>query len=354
MTHPPQPTAVDVASDTLPPAPPRPAAGTPSAYRFPHFATRILANGLRLIVANVPAYPVVTTLAVIEAGATRDPRDYEGLAQLTTRALAEGTRDMNALELTSRLEMLGTTLDTGADWDSAIVQITALSSRIDDAVAVLSEVLRYPAFPESELERMRGERLADLAQLRAEPRGLSDVFFSRLLYQPASRFARLAGGDEASTVRLTREQVLAYHQEYYRPDATALMMVGDIDVEHAVRLASTHFGDWAGTAPPGCFSALRRRTGPRPCCCSTAPPGAIWAIPGDFPVVLATATSPPRRPRSGRPMRRPACPLNICGSGSVLSPPRCAAPAVCTGPTPPSLPMPPNNCPRCATRRAPH
>ena len=92
----------DARSDAMPVASPRPGAGTPSDYRFPHFATRILANGLRLIVANVPAYPVVTTLAVIEAGATRDPRDYEGLAQLTTRALAEGTRDMNALELTSR------------------------------------------------------------------------------------------------------------------------------------------------------------------------------------------------------------------------------------------------------------
>lgn len=237
------------AGDT-PPALPRPLAGTPSDYRFPHFSTRILANGLRLIVASVPAYPVVTTLAVIEAGATRDPRDYEGLAQLTTRALAEGTRDMNALELTSRLEMLGTTLDTGADWDSAIVQITALSTRIDDAVAVLAEVLRYPAFPETELERMRGERLADLAQLRAEPRGLSDVFFSRLLYRPESRFARLAGGDEASIMRLTRERVQAYHHEFYRPDATALMIVGDIDVERAVKLASTHFGDWTGKAPP--------------------------------------------------------------------------------------------------------
>ncbi len=231
-------------------APPRPTAGVPSDYRFPHFTTRILANGLRVIVASVPAYPVVTTLAVIEAGATRDPRDYEGLAQLTTRALAEGTRDMSALELTSRLEMLGTTLDTGADWDSAIVQITALSTRIDDAVAVLAEVLRYPAFPETELERMRSERLADLAQLRAEPRGLSDVFFSRLLYRAESRFARLAGGDEASIMRLSRERVQAYHDEFYRPDATALMMVGDIDIEHAVKLASTHFGDWAGKAPP--------------------------------------------------------------------------------------------------------
>jgi len=239
-----------MSAPSLPEAPPRPGAGLPRSYRFPSFQTRILANGLRLIVAHVPAYPVVTTLAVIEAGATRDPRNFEGLAQLTTRALLEGTRDMDALALTTRLEMLGTTLDTGADWDSAIVQLTALSSRIDDALAVLAEVLCHPSFPESELERLRAERLADLAQLRAEPRGLSDVFFSRLLYTPASRFARLAGGDEASIMRLSRDQVVAYHREFYRPDATALMLVGDIEVEQAVRLANAHFSEWKGKAPP--------------------------------------------------------------------------------------------------------
>ncbi len=231
-------------------APPRPGAGEPRPYHFPAFQTRILSNGLRVMVATVPAYPVVTTLAVVEAGATRDPRDYEGLAQFVTRGLCEGTRHMNALELTTRLEMLGTTLDTGADWDSAIVQLTALSTRIDDAMAVLAEVLRYPAFPEHELERLRAERRADLAQLRAEPRGLSDVFFSRLLYEASSRFARLAGGDERSIERLSRDEIVAYHARYYRPDATALMLVGDIDVEHAVKLASTYFGDWGGTAPP--------------------------------------------------------------------------------------------------------
>ena len=202
------------------------------------------------MVAPVPAFPVVTTLAVVEAGATRDPRDHEGLAQLVTRALSEGTRSMNALELTTRLEMLGTTLDTGADWDSAIVQLTALSSRMEDAMAVLAEVLRYPSFPEHELGRLRAERRADLAQLRAEPRGLSDVFFSRLLFDPSSRFARLAGGDERSIERLSRDEVVKYHDTFYRPDATALMMVGDIDVESAVRIASTYLGDWAGKAPP--------------------------------------------------------------------------------------------------------
>lgn len=245
-------------------APPRPASGAPRPYRFPAFETRILSNGLRIMVARMPAIPVVTTLAVIEAGAARDPRDFEGLAQLVTRSLTEGTRHMNALELTTRLEMLGTTLDTGADWDSAIVQLTALSSRVDDALAVLAEVLQHPSFPEHELERLRAERRADLAQLRAEPRGLSDVFFTRLLYEPSSRFARLAGGDERSIEKLSREQVVSYHATYFRPDATALMMVGDIDIEHAIKMASAHFGTWEGKAPPVTEpSAAQRHLEPR-------------------------------------------------------------------------------------------
>ncbi|MBU6364985.1 MAG: insulinase family protein [Gemmatimonadetes bacterium] len=245
----------------MPTALPRPAAGVPRDYHFPEFQTRILGNGVRLVVAPLHRHPVVTTLAVVEAGATRDPVGEEGLAQLTTRALAEGTATMDALALALRLEGLGTTLDTGADWDSAIVQVTALASRVDDAFAVLAEVLRAPAFPEQELGRLRAERLADLAQLRAEPRGLADVFFSRLLYEPASRFARMAGGDEASVPRLTREAVARFHAAYYRPDATALMMVGDLDMEHAVRLATTHLGDWGGSAPPVTEPADRQRHG---------------------------------------------------------------------------------------------
>ncbi|MCC6242789.1 MAG: insulinase family protein [Gemmatimonadaceae bacterium] len=237
-------------ADGLPPAPPRPAAGAPRPYRFPHFETRILSNGLRIVVAPMHAYPVVTILAVVEAGATRDPRNIEGVAQLATRALNEGTRSMNALELTQRLENLGSTLDTGADWDSAIVQLTALSSRVEDGFAVLAEVLREPAFPEHELERMRGERLSDLSQLRTDPRALADIFFSRLLYVPASRFARLAGGDEGSIMRATRDELVAYHEAYYCPNATALMIAGDITVEEAVRQASRRFGDWQGNAPP--------------------------------------------------------------------------------------------------------
>lgn len=247
-----------------PEALPRPGAGTPRPYRFPHFERHTLSNNLRVIVAPVHTLPVVTTLAVVDAGATRDPDGLEGLSVLTMRALDEGTATMNALQLAERLELLGTTLDTGADWDSAIVQLTSLSSRVGDAFAVLSEVLRTPSFPAEELDRLRQERLADLAQLRAEPRGLADVYFTRLLYDGASRFARLSGGDEASIARIDRDAVVTHHQTLFTPRNVALMIVGDISIADGLALAEQNFGDWTGTdVAPAEPDARQRYTVPR-------------------------------------------------------------------------------------------
>ena len=231
-------------------APARPGPTAPRPYHFPRFETHVLPNGIRVVVAPVHAHPVVTILAVVDAGATRDPAGKHGLAVLTGRALSEGTVTMTALQLAERTESLGTVLDTGADWDSSIVQLTALTARASDAFAVLAEVLRQPSFPAVEMQRLVEERLSDLTQIRAEPRGLADVALNRLLYAPSSRFARLAGGDETSVATITREDVVAFHTEHFRPDATALLVVGDCTPEEAVRLATVHLGDWAGRTPP--------------------------------------------------------------------------------------------------------
>ncbi len=247
-----------------PEALPRPTATAPRPYRFPAFERHTLSNGVRVTVAPVPTLPVVTTLAVVDAGATRDATGEEGLSLLAMRALDEGTSTMSALELAERLELLGTTLDTGADWDSAIVQLTSLSSRVEDAFEVLAKVLREPAFPSNELDRLRQERLADLAQLRAEPRGLADVYFTRLLYSDNSRFSRLLGGDEASVARISRSDVVRHHQELFTPANVSIMIAGDITVANAIKLAEHRFGDWTGSeavAPE--LSANQRFNEPR-------------------------------------------------------------------------------------------
>ena len=189
----------------------RPTPGPSREYRFPAFERLTLSNGLRVVVAPVSKLPIATVIALVDAGASADPRGQEGVALLTARALAEGTQRSDGAELAARFERLGTALDAGADWDSATLRITATSERFAAALALLAEVIRVPSFPEREVERLRQERLAELLQQQAEPRGLADDMFGKFAYAPESRYALPDGGLEPTVDALSQGAVRAFY-----------------------------------------------------------------------------------------------------------------------------------------------
>ena len=113
----------------------------------------------------------------------------------------EGTERSDGAELTERFERLGTALDTSADWDSSTIRITVTPQRLPEALALVAEVIRTPSFSEREVERLKQERLAELLQQQAEPRGLADDMFGRFAYAPDSRYAVPDGGVESDRGR---------------------------------------------------------------------------------------------------------------------------------------------------------
>ena len=224
------------------PAPPRP-------YHFPSSTRHVLSNGIRVVVAPVRKLPVVTVLALVDAGAMADAPGEEGLAQLTARLLTEGTARRDGAALALAAERLGAALDASADWDSAVVRLSALSSRLPEAFALLAEVITTPTFPEREVERLREERLSDLLQLRTEPRELADEAFMRFTYAEGSRYALPDGGTEASVAGLARPAVERFWKARYCPHGTTLVVAGDVDAEAVVALAERTLGAWRGEAP---------------------------------------------------------------------------------------------------------
>ncbi|MDF1501762.1 pitrilysin family protein [Roseisolibacter sp. H3M3-2] len=231
-------------------APPRPPAAAPRPYHFPRFERRTLPNGLRLVVAPVHKLPLVSVVAVLDAGAVADPAGKEGLAQLAARALTEGTDARDAVALSLAVERLGASLDASADWDAAFVSLTTLARHVDAAFALFAEVLTRPVFPEREIERLKAERIADLMHLATEPRGLADEAFARAVYAPDSRYAHPDGGSRATVPGLTRDDVAAFHAARYRPSATTLVVAGDLSADDAERLVLRALGGWRGEAPP--------------------------------------------------------------------------------------------------------
>lgn len=229
----------------------RPLPGEPRPYSFPDFARRSLTNGIRVIVAPVHTLPVVTVLALMEAGGSADPRGREGTAELVASLLSEGTESMDGVTITESFERIGAALDIHADWDAAIAKVTTLPSRLPGAMELLSEVLSSPSFPEREVERLRAERLAEILQQRAEPRGLADEMFDRFVYAPESRYAVPLDGDEPTVTAITRDDLVRFHADRYRASSTTIVVAGDITASAAVELVEQSFGSWKeGSAAP--------------------------------------------------------------------------------------------------------
>jgi zinc protease len=228
----------------------RPQAGPPRDYRFPSFERVTLDNGLGVIVAPVHKLPIVSAALVVDAGAASESAGSEGVAQLAARMLLEGTRKRSGDEVGEQFERWGAAVGASADWDAAMLSMTVLAPRLEQAMALFAEVLLEPAFPERELSRIKSERLADLLQLRTEPRGLADEMFTRFVYDKSSRYARPEHGDVASVTSIDRAAVEQFYQARYKPGGATLILVGDISVTDGVALAQRLLGAWSGAATP--------------------------------------------------------------------------------------------------------
>jgi zinc protease len=231
-------------------APPvgRPVPGQSRPYRFPAFERTSLPNGVELIVAPVHRLPLVTIRVVLDVGGRQEARQDAGVAMLTAAALAEGTTRLDALSLANEFERLGGVLSSYATWDATHIRTTVLSSRLRDALSLLTEVVRTPALDAREVNRLKEERLAELLELKTEPRGLADERFTSSLYKGDSRFSAPEGGSERSVQRLTVDACRSWHAKQFAPAVTALVVAGDVEIDQVLQLATDNLGDWTAAA----------------------------------------------------------------------------------------------------------
>jgi predicted Zn-dependent peptidase len=237
----------------------RPKSGPPRSYRFPEFHDQVLPGGIRLVTAPVKKLPIATVLVIVDAGAVNEQPGREGIASLTAAGLLEGTDRFDGAELAEKFEQLGTSLESGADWDSAFVRITTLSDKLEEATRLLGEVISSPVFPEREIERLKGERLAEILQLESEPRGLADEKFAEFLYAAESRYSRPDEGSSESVTALSRKDVEEFYRSNYRSGGTTVIVAGDITPERTRAMVADAFQKW----PAGSAKAPQLTTAPR-------------------------------------------------------------------------------------------
>jgi len=224
----------------------RPVPGHPRPYDFPHTVRTELANGLRLIVTPMQGRELIAATLAFRNGAVDEPAAVGGATVLAARALTEGTEVRDAIELTEAAERLGASIHAEAGWDATSAGLDVPASRLAPAMELLAEVVRRPRYPESEIDRLRDERLTDLLQARADPRRRADEAYVSSIYAPSSPYRRPAGGTAETVAALTPADLRAVHARAYVPSSAALVVVGDVEPDAVVQIAEDLFGAWSG------------------------------------------------------------------------------------------------------------
>ncbi len=219
-----------------PPQPPRP-------FRFPEFASRILPNGLHVLVIEHREQPIVSLRLLVRAGAEQDPPDLPGLASLTAGLLDQGTKTRSALQIAETIESIGGQISTGSSWHQSFAAVSVLTPGVDTAFEILADIVRNPVFAEEEIERQRQQLLSGLRVQANDPSYLASTAIKRMIFGGHS-YGHPPEGTLDSIPRLRREDLIAFHRALYHPNNAILAIAGDITTAEAFAKAEKYFGDW--------------------------------------------------------------------------------------------------------------
>ena len=236
------------------------------AASFPELGRATLSNGMRVIVAERDAVPVVQFRLQMNAGYASDQFGSPGTAKLAMETLDQGTTSMNALEIADSLAGLGATLGTGSNLDYSTVSLSALKENLDASLEIYADVILNPAFPESDLERLRRLQLAAIEQEQTTPDAMAFRVFPRLVYGEGHAYSLpLTGsGSRASVEAITREDIFDFHTTWFKPNNATMIVAGDITLDEVLPRLEAAFAGWeSGETPAKNLPEVDLPDGPR-------------------------------------------------------------------------------------------
>ncbi|GAA0611757.1 pitrilysin family protein [Brevundimonas kwangchunensis] len=291
----PTPTFVSVPPAILPPnellpegqrmAPPAP--GAARAAVAPTVVERTLSNGMRVIVAKSTDLPIMNAQLIIGGGAAADPTDRPGVASMTADLATAGAGGRTAPQIASTMEALGANIGGGADADVTGLSLSTPIASADQAGAVFADVVRNPTFAAEEVERSRTRRANALRVNLRQPGPLASLVLNRLAFGEAA-YGAPSSGTPASIGAITRDEIVGFHQRWWRPDNATMIITGGMEPEEAFAFAERTLGGW--TKPSGAIPTLGDRAGAVP-----APRIVVVDLPGAGQAAVSAAVRGPRR-----------------------------------------------------------
>ncbi|MDF4004857.1 pitrilysin family protein [Luteibacter sp. PPL552] len=222
---------------------------------FPGLQRGKLRNGIEVVLAERHTIPVTQVQILFDAGYAADQGRKLGTASFTSTLLNESTADLDSVDIARRKERLGAMIGSSCSLDTCAVALNALNSELGPSLDLFADVVRHPAFKAADIERVRGQWIAGIAQEKTDPTSIALRTLPPLLYGKAHAYGIpfTGSGTEKAIASLNAGDLKAFQHDYLRPDNARILVAGDTTLAQILPRLDAAFGDW--TSPPGTIPA---------------------------------------------------------------------------------------------------
>jgi zinc protease len=229
-----------------------PEPGTPPELKLPKLQRATLSNGLKVVLAERHEVPLVNFILASDAGFASDSLTAPGTANLAMKVLTDGTRSRDALKISDELELLGATLRGYSNLDLSFISLSALSAKLDPSLDLFADVVLHPSFADAEVKREQKLAIAGIEREQNTPTTLGMRVLPALLYGAGHPYGNpfTGSGTKESVAKLSREDLVKFHETWIRPNDSTLIVVGDTTLAEVTPKLEKLFGGWKSGSVP--------------------------------------------------------------------------------------------------------
>jgi zinc protease len=238
-----------------------PGPGEKQSWVAPAVQTWTLNNGLEVWFVEQRHTSLAKVALILPSGYATDPSGKEGLTDVMVDMLNEGAGTRSSLDLTKEFQRLGTDYGTNVDLDTLVLGMDLLPSSFGPSMALLSDIVRSPTFPDAEFERRRDHAVASNLSSEARPTTGRSRAMRHALF--GDGYAGFRGKGFAHTLKsISNNDVQAHYKALMAPKGTKIVIVGALSKEEVASGVQAAFGDWAGAPSVAAAKVLSKKISP--------------------------------------------------------------------------------------------
>jgi zinc protease len=213
-------------------------------FSLPQIQHFDLNNKLKVFFVQKNDLPILQLNMIVNAGSKFDPDDKKGLANLTSMLIDEGAGDYNALELSDEFDTLGSNFNIGASQDNIFLSLQTLKEYFRRSLDLFSMVITKPHLNQTDFDREKRKVLIKILQIKDEPDQIADSAFENLIFGKNNPYSSSTLGIAKNVNNISNKDVKLFYDLHFKPDNSALIVVGDSSVNELKENLNLLFAEW--------------------------------------------------------------------------------------------------------------